>query len=115
MAGAIYRHEGKYIDYTPGSAVTAGQVVDLGNGMVGIAIQPIAANATGALAIEGVFEITKDTASNASALGDMVTIAAGASPTFDENAAAGCHRVVKAAAANVTTAWVKINVAPEIS
>lgn len=115
MAVAIYRHEGRHIDYTPGSAVVAGEVVDLTSGMVGIALQPIAANATGSLAIEGVFEMTKDTASNASVLGDMVTIAAGATPTFDEDAAAGCHRVVKAAAANVATAWIKINVAPEIS
>ncbi len=111
MAVAVYRHEGKTIDYTPGSAVVAGQVIDLGDGMVGIALQPIAANTMGALAIEGVFEMTKATASNAATLGDMVTISAGATPTFDEDAGAGSHRIVKGTAADVTTAWIKINVA----
>jgi len=50
-------------DYTPGSAVAAGDVVVQGD-MVGIATQDIAANALGALAVNnGVWTCPKDTGS----------------------------------------------------
>ena len=49
------------IDYTPGSAVTAGDVVVL-NGIVGIAINDIAASAVGSLSIEGIKKVPKTTA-----------------------------------------------------
>ncbi|MEP0846061.1 MAG: DUF2190 family protein [Phycisphaerae bacterium] len=49
---------GDTIDYTPGSAVAAGAVVIQGP-LVGIAEVPIAANALGALAVAGVFDIVK--------------------------------------------------------
>lgn len=49
------------IDYTPGSAVTGGNVVVL-NGIVGIAVTDIAANELGSLAIEGLFKVPKTTA-----------------------------------------------------
>jgi predicted RecA/RadA family phage recombinase len=49
------------IDYTPSSAVTAGDVVAL-NGMIGIASSAIAANAKGALQIEGIYQLPKTTA-----------------------------------------------------
>lgn len=48
------------IDYTPGSAVTAGNVVVLGS-VVAIATQDIAANELGSLALEGVFSVPKIT------------------------------------------------------
>jgi predicted RecA/RadA family phage recombinase len=48
------------IDYTPGSAVTAGAVIVLGS-MVAIATQDIAANEKGSLALEGVFVVPKIT------------------------------------------------------
>lgn len=51
-----------YIDYTPGSAVTAGDVIVQGS-VVGIATSDIAANALGALAIVGVFKCPKITGS----------------------------------------------------
>lgn len=57
---AIYRAEGDDLDYTPGSALTAGDVVDLGD-MVGIVIRDIAANELGALRIKGVFDVLKKT------------------------------------------------------
>lgn len=44
------------LDYTPGSAVAAGEVVVIGS-LVAVAPRPIAANALGALAIEGVWEM----------------------------------------------------------
>lgn len=52
------------IDYTPGSAVTAGDVVVLGS-TVCIAETDIAANALGALATSGVFKVPKITGVNA--------------------------------------------------
>ena len=58
MATATFIHDGKAIDYTPGSAVAAGDVV-VQNNLVGIAKQPIAADALGALAVEGVFDVAK--------------------------------------------------------
>ena len=56
MAQANYVQEGVSIDYTPGSAVDAGDVVVIGDS-VGIAKLDIAANALGALAVEGVYDI----------------------------------------------------------
>lgn len=50
--------EGRTIDYTPGAAVTAGDVIVLGE-MVGVADQDIEANKLGAISIEGVYEFTK--------------------------------------------------------
>ena len=49
---------GQVLDYTPGSAVTAGQVVLIGV-RIGVALNAIAANATGALQVAGVFNIAK--------------------------------------------------------
>lgn len=55
-----FRYVGDTIPYTPGSAVTAGDVVVQEN-LVGIATEDIEANRQGALAIEGVFEFPKVT------------------------------------------------------
>ena len=58
MTTAQFIHDGKAIDYTPGSDVTAGDVV-VQNNLVGIAKLDIAADALGALAVEGVFDVAK--------------------------------------------------------
>jgi predicted RecA/RadA family phage recombinase len=55
---ASYVQRGDLIDHTPGSAVAAGGVVVVGS-FVGVAPRPIAANAPGVLAVEGVFEVPK--------------------------------------------------------
>ena len=49
---------GENIDYTPSSAVVAGQVVVLGS-MIGVAKTAIAANALGALGVKGIFDVVK--------------------------------------------------------
>jgi predicted RecA/RadA family phage recombinase len=49
------------IDYTPSSAVSGGEVVVL-NGIVGVAMDDIAANTKGALQTEGVYKLPKTTA-----------------------------------------------------
>ena len=52
-----YVQKGDLLDYTAGgSAVAAGGVVVMGT-LVGVAPRPIAANAVGAVAVEGVFAL----------------------------------------------------------
>ena len=58
MATATFIHDGKAIDYTPGANVSAGDVV-VQNDLVGIAKLDIAADALGALAVTGVFDLPK--------------------------------------------------------
>jgi len=60
MATATFVHDGGSIDYTPSSAVAAGDVV-VQNNLVGVARTPIAANALGSLAVAGVFDVPKAT------------------------------------------------------
>ncbi len=62
MATATFVQEGASIDYTPGSAVSAGDVI-VQEDLVGVAKLDIAANALGALATEGVFDFPKATTS----------------------------------------------------
>lgn len=57
---AIRIKEGRKIDYTPGADVAAGTVVLQGD-MFGVAEVDIPANRLGALATEGIFDITKAT------------------------------------------------------
>lgn len=57
---ATFIHDGNSIDYTPGSAVTAGAVVVQGE-LVGVAKVDIPASALGALAVAGVFDFPKAT------------------------------------------------------
>ena len=70
MATATFIHDGKAIDYTPGAAVSAGDVVVQGE-LVGVAKVPIAANALGALAVTGVFDLPK-----ATGVGTAITVGA---------------------------------------
>lgn len=52
--------EGGHIDHTPASAVSLGDVVVIGDNLVGVAERPISASELGALATEGVFKFVKD-------------------------------------------------------
>jgi len=58
MAKATFIQDGNSVDYTPSSAVAAGDVVVQGT-MVGVARTPIAASALGSLAVRGVFDVVK--------------------------------------------------------
>lgn len=60
MAKAVRRDDGANIDYTPGSAVTAGDVIVLGD-LVAVAEVDIAAGELGALALNGTFRVAKIT------------------------------------------------------
>jgi predicted RecA/RadA family phage recombinase len=55
---ATYRSTGDRVDYTPGAAVSAGDVVVQGT-LVAVATDDIAANRQGSLAVEGVFDLDK--------------------------------------------------------
>lgn len=59
MAQATFIQLGTTVDYTPTSAVSAGDVV-VQNNLVGVATRPIAANALGALTVIGVFDFVHD-------------------------------------------------------
>ncbi len=56
---AIFRKEGQSLDYTPVSAVSAGDVIALQNNFYGIAKLDIAANVLGALATTGIYQAAK--------------------------------------------------------
>jgi len=75
MATATFVHDGKAIDYTPGSDVAAGDVVVQGE-LIGVARTPIAASALGSLAVSGVFDFPKAT-------GGGTAITAGANVYWD--------------------------------
>jgi len=75
MALAQFVHDGRAVDYRPGSDVTAGDVVVQGD-LVGIAKLDIASGALGALAVEGVFDVAKEA-------GGGVTFAVGAPAYWD--------------------------------
>lgn len=60
MTQAVFVQEGCSIDYTPVSAVSAGDVVLIGDNYVAVAKRDIAANAKGALDVDGVFDGVKD-------------------------------------------------------
>ena len=60
MPQAVFSHVGEFIDYTPGGAIAAGDVVVQGD-LVAVATRPIAANELGAVAVSGVFDFAKNT------------------------------------------------------
>lgn len=62
MPQATFVHEGMSIDYTPGADVAAGDVVVQGE-LIGVAKTSLVANRPGALAVGGVFDFAKSTAS----------------------------------------------------
>ncbi len=66
MAEAVRVSEGFYIDYTPTSNVSAGQVVVQGQ-LIGVAVTDIAANEKGALAVTGIFDFAKASGVNITA------------------------------------------------
>lgn len=69
---AILSHDGVQLDYTPTSAVAAGDIILIGF-LMGVAHHPIAANTLGDLATEGVFNLAKDgTSGPVFAVGDEV-------------------------------------------
>ena len=60
MPQATYQQAGKAIDFVPTAPVAAGDVIVVGDDLVGVAKTPIDAHHLGALATEGVFNAVKD-------------------------------------------------------
>ena len=70
MAVAVFWQEGASIDYTPGVAISAGEVIRQED-LVAVAKEDIAANELGALATTGVYFVKKDE-SEAFAVGQLI-------------------------------------------
>ena len=69
---ASFVHDGNSIDYTPAGDVSAGDVVVQGD-LIGVAKLDISANALGALAVIGVFDVAKEGGTGVTfAIGDKV-------------------------------------------
>jgi len=106
---AHYRSEGDTIDWINDTAadVTAGEIIDLGDDMVGMATSDVADGALGSLRVSGEFEITKET------LADTFAVMGGVGFVFAnntaDNAATANHRATKASTATDPTVWVLIN------
>ena len=104
MATARFIHDGNSIDHTPGADVSAGDVVVQGD-LIGIA-----AGTLGALAVTGVFDVSKATgADTAIAAGAKVYWDAGNGvATTDENAGANKYLGKTVAAAGDDDATVRV-------
>lgn len=70
MPTAVSLQTGNYIDYVPSSAKSAGDVVQL-NGIIGVVVTDLEAGQLGALQVEGIVSVAKDT-STAFAAGEAV-------------------------------------------
>ena len=112
MATAKFIQTGDSIDYTPGSAVTAGDVV-VQEELVGVAKLDIAANKLGALAAVGVFDFPKTAGvGEAIAAGSKVywDVADAVAKTDDETGANKLiGKTVKAAGDDDTTVRVRLS------
>jgi len=107
---ATFLTDGSTVEYTPSSAVTAGDVVVQGN-MVGIAPLDIAADALGALQISGVFTFDKDNTESGVTVGVDAYWDSGASqatPTVGSNQLMGMFAET-AATADTTCRVVLLN------
>lgn len=106
---AKYIQKGDFIDYTPVAAVSAGDVVALGNNRFGIAPIDIAAGELGALQVVGVFELPK--AAGVIAIGALVFWTGGTTNSVGTTPVSNGYigRAYAAAADADTTVLVQIN------
>lgn len=111
---ARFVQDGKSIDHTPVSAVSAGDVVVLGK-LIGVAKLDIAANALGALAVEGVYDIAKEATTDTFAANQKVYWDAAAKTIVSAPNGVPIGTVLVAAAAADETARVLLNQYPEDS
>lgn len=108
MAKGIYVQRGETIDYVNGgaAAIAAGDIVTLST-RIGIAADPIAVGAIGAVHVTGVFDLPKKASEALATVGAAVYYSAdGITATSTNNTPAGW--VVKAAAAGDALVRVKI-------
>jgi predicted RecA/RadA family phage recombinase len=104
---ASFVHNGAALDYTPGSAVSAGDVVVVGD-IVGIAPRDIAASELGAIQVAGVFEFPKASATVVAA-GAKVYWSAGSGLATVTNTDKFCGHAVAAAGNGATVVRVLLD------
>jgi len=106
---ATKKSEGRRIDYTPGSAVAAGDVVVIGE-LVGVATAAIAANTLGVIDVEGVFTFPKATTSASALTAGQIVYwdASGLVVTGTQSSHKTAGYVVAAAGATAATVDVKL-------
>lgn len=97
---ATYYQEGDAIDYTPGSAVTAGNVVVVGE-RVAVAPNDIAASVQGTLTFKGVWNLPKIT--GAIAAGDKVYWAPAGTPVTGDASSGAASKTATGTYAGVCT------------
>ena len=102
---ARYVQRGDAIDYTPMADVAAGDVVVLANKLVGVAKLDIKAAELGALALTGVYEVTKN-----SGVAFAAGMEVGWNPTDRKAVAAGAAGSVKIGHAVALTSAVETTV-----
>jgi predicted RecA/RadA family phage recombinase len=103
---ASYVQRGDVLDYTPASAVAAGDVVVIGS-LVGVAPVAIAANAMGSLAIDGVWSMPCATGATGAQGSAISWYAVSGVAHASTGTAAG--KLAKARAAGDTTVHVVLN------
>lgn len=115
MAAGDYIGEGTRIQFTTGTTTySKGDPVVVrsgATGMMGIALEDIAASGTGAVAVEGVFEVTKDTATATGVFSVGTSVywdVAGGHFNTQASANVPAGVCVEAAAAAATTAKIKL-------
>lgn len=111
MPTAIYVQTPDLIDYTPGSAVTAGDVI-VQSDLVAIAPLDIAASALGSLAVQGVWDMPCDAAGTGTAIaaGDkLYWDAINEIVSLSSGVGKYCGKAVSAVAATGTTCRVMLN------
>lgn len=108
MSNAFYVQSGEAVDYTPVAATLAGTVVVQGD-LVGVAKRDIAAGKLGSLAVDGVFDISKDPAANLAAGVKVYWDAANSRITTVATGNKYVGVTVAAAAATTTSARVRLS------
>jgi predicted RecA/RadA family phage recombinase len=106
---ATKHSEGLRIDYTPGVAVSAGEVIARED-LIGIATTDIAADELGVLDIEGVFDIAKATGSGTAMNAGVIVYWDNSNEVVTETAGGNVYlgKLIEAAAADDETARVKL-------
>jgi predicted RecA/RadA family phage recombinase len=108
---ADYVQHGKVIEVTPSSALSAGQPFLVGSSLLTIATQPIAANAAGSVATEGVWSIAKGTGNSTAISAGTVLYWDNANSVVTSNSTGTvrCGIAVGAAANAAATVALKLN------